>query len=410
MKASAYLILLTARKKKNGKYPVKIRVVFQRAYKDYRTGLDLTEDEFSQANLPKPKKEYRGIAVKLNDIKTKMDLTIESLKVFTFKKFETAFWGPSFKQENLFGIYQEYINNVLAEERIKTATSYTTAMNSLRRFSPKVSILDIDHVFLKQYHSFLEKEGKSLSTIGIYMRSLRAVYNYAISKRIISKNEDYPFVRSRYTIPGASNIKKALTKEEIRLLFDFETIPGTFMDRAKDFWILSYLCNGINFKDIALLQWKNIDGDMIRFVRQKTRRSSQGNLKIISCHINKKVFGIIEKWSDGPKISEALIFNIVDSSDSLATQQKKIDQFIQNTNKNLKKICSAVGIKKPVTTYYSRHSAATILMKEGASVEQISDALGHSSILTTQKYLDTFSDLNKKKLSIALNPYNLQNE
>jgi integrase/recombinase XerD len=405
MKPSAYLVLLTVRKKKDGKYPVKVRVVYQRAYRDFKTGLDLTEEEFEQANSPKPKREHRLVASKLNEIKSKMEETIKSLKIFTFQKFEDSFYGIGLRPSGLYGIYQEYIDNVKAEERIKTATNYKTAMNSLQKFAPKILIHDLDPIFLKRYHTFLEQEGKSHSTIGIYMRSLRAVYNYAISKRLIAKGEDYPFVRGKYTIPGSSNIKKALTKEEIRLLFEYETIPGTFVDRAKDFWLLSYFCNGINFKDIALLKWKNVDGDMLRFVRQKTKRSSQGNPKIISCYLNENVKAIIEKWSDGPRRSDDFIFDIVEPQDTLVIQQKKIDQFIQNTNKNLKRICKAIGINKPVTTYYSRHSAATVLLREGASVEQISDALGHSSILTTQKYLDSFSDAKKKQLSSVLNSF-----
>jgi len=46
MKATAYLILATRHRKKSGKFSVKVRVVFQRISKDFKTGLDLTEDEY----------------------------------------------------------------------------------------------------------------------------------------------------------------------------------------------------------------------------------------------------------------------------------------------------------------------------------------------------------------------------
>jgi integrase len=38
---------------------------------------------------------------------------------------------------------------------------------------------------------------------------------------------------------------------------------------------------------------------------------------------------------------------------------------------------------------YSRHSAATALLQGGASVADIRDILGHSSIATTSRYIST---------------------
>jgi hypothetical protein len=57
MKPSAFLILATRHKKKSGKYPVKVRVVFQRITKDYKTGLDLTEDGYKNAMVERPKRD-----------------------------------------------------------------------------------------------------------------------------------------------------------------------------------------------------------------------------------------------------------------------------------------------------------------------------------------------------------------
>jgi integrase/recombinase XerD len=410
MKPSSYLVLLTVRQKRNGKYPVKLRITHQRLYRDYKTGIDMTEEEFNEANSPKPRKQFRHLAITLNEVKSKANKIIGSLKVFTYQKFEDAYYGHISTVSDLYSIFKEYVEVAHKEDRIKTAMSYQTAANSLKIFSPKATIHDVDAAFLKKYHAYLESKGKSTSTIGIYMRSLRAVYNYAISKGMIQKNNDYPFVRSKYIIPSSTNIKKTLSANEISKLLKHPCADKSFADRSKDFWLFSYLCNGINFKDIALLKKKNIDGNMLRFVREKTKRTSQSNQKMISCYLSDESKEIIEKWGkESGGNGEDYIFDIVSESDTPEIKQKKIDQFVQVTNKNLKRICKAVGIDKPVTTYYSRHTAATTLKRSGASILEIQEALGHSTPVITQKYLDSFEDDTKKELSIKLIK-NLRNE
>jgi integrase/recombinase XerD len=402
MKPSSYITLVTARKKRNGKYPVKVRVVYQRLYHDYRTGIDMSEEDFAQANCAKPRKEFRVAATQLNDLKSKINKILGGLKIFTFQKFEDAFYGQTHVTPDLYSIFTEYITSLHKEGRIKTAVSYQTAANSIKAFNPKLSIFDVNETFLKNFHAHLLSNGKSLTTIGIYVRSLRVIYNYAISLGIIKRDEEYPFVRNKYVIPASKNIKKSLNPDEVRKIIQFPCTDRSYSDRAKDFWMFSYLCNGINFKDIALLRWKNIDGDMIRFVREKTKRTSQASQRVISCYITEDVRSIINKWGSTEKNSKDFIFSIVDEDDDDQERQKKIDQFVQNTNKNLKRICKAAGVDKPVTTYYSRHTAATTLKRAGVGILQIQEALGHSSSLVTQKYLDSFEDESKKELAKLL--------
>ena len=71
-------------------------------------------------------------------------------------------------------------------------------------------------------------------------------------------------------------------------------MEGTFEDRSKDFWMFSYFCNGINFRDLAKLKYKNIDGEMLRFIREKTKKTSQGNQHAISCYLSEETKSIIK--------------------------------------------------------------------------------------------------------------------
>lgn len=66
-------------------------------------------------------------------------------------------------------------------------------------------------------------------------------------------------------------------------------------------------------------------------------------------------------------------------------------------NDRLKKLCSANNLEEvKLTTYWARHTYASLLKESGESIELIRELLGHSDIKTTESYLKRF-DLKKKK-------------
>lgn len=405
MKPNVFLHLYKARIKSNGKYPLKVRVVYLREYHDYKTGIDLTEEEFISIRKPNPPKKLRGVAQSLNNIETKYLSIIKNLNIFTFERFEEMFHGNIKDQSNIYPFFDDYISELKAEGRIKTAISYNTTMNAFKRFhKEKLAFYDITPSFLRRFDKWMEEKGKSSSTTGIYIRSLRTIYNLGINKKVISK-EEYPFGKGKYVIPASRNVKKALTLGEISAFYNYQTVPGSSEDMAKDFWMFSYLCSGINFKDIATLKWRNIDGDMLRFIRAKTKRANQGNQIIISCFLTPRAKEILYKWSNKLTQEDEYIFKILSKDDTQEKQMKKIDQFIKNTNKYTKRISKSLGIDKNVTTYFSRHSAATILKRTGASPMEIQESLGHQNLATTMKYLDSFDDNLKVDLANSLNNF-----
>ncbi|MDP4251621.1 MAG: site-specific integrase [Bacteroidota bacterium] len=399
---TVHLQLMVRREKKDGTYPVKIRVVYQRLYHDYRTGIDLTEETFKNAMSEKCKEPFRKTRAKLDAVKVKADKIIEDLKPFTFPKFESEFYGRVKDASDIYPVFQDYIDKLRQEGRLKTATGYQTAMNSFKKFDRTLGFYDITADWLKKYQRWLIEDGNSETTVGIYTRYLRAIFNQAISIGILKKDETYPFGKRQFIIPAGKNVKKALTLKEVKSIIDYDAVPGSPEDKARDFWMFSYLCNGINFKDIAMLRQKNIDGDMLRLVRSKTRNSTRANQSVISIFLSRSAKDIIKKWKNKKKNGEEYLFDILSIDDDVAQDQAKIDQFIKITNKYMKRICEELVLGKVITTYYARHSAATILKKSGASVEQIREALGHQSTGTTQKYLDSFDDDTKKELAKAL--------
>src|SRR5438093_12611442 len=73
---------------------------------------------------------------------------------------------------------------------------------------------------------------------------------------------------------------------------------GATLKKALDFWLLSYLCNGMNFADIIALKPQNIDGNCLHFIRQKNRNTKKKDLRPIRVGLNPKAKDIIERWKN----------------------------------------------------------------------------------------------------------------
>ena len=73
-------------------------------------------------------------------------------------------------------------------------------------------------------------------------------------------------------------------------------------------------------------------------------------------------------------------------------KQNRIHKSRDKENEVLKILGKRLGIESNITTYFDRHSFASVLKKSGVNIALISEALGHSDLATTQIYLDSFDN------------------
>lgn len=412
IKPTIVTVLDTRRIKKTDRYPVKLRITFLKEQKYYPIGYDMKEDEYEAIKsdikfkqLPlKKRRMLQDIKIKCDAQVVKANDVLNKLPVFSFDLFERKFLTGLHSNDSVYLYYEKIIEKLKSERRIGTATSYNTSMNSLKKFSPKLFFRDVTVLFLNDYENWILSEGRSSTTVGIYLRPLRAVLNQAIEDGEFLR-ELYPFGKRRYQIPASRNIKKALTLEEVGKIVRFQAAPGTWWEKARDMFVFSYFANGMNIKDILRLKYSNIDGEYIRFTRAKTYRTNRANNTPVIFHLSKELLDIIGRFGN-PKIpSSNFIFPVLGDDMTPEKEMADVQQFTQMVNKYLKKIASEVGIDKNITTYFARHSFATVLKKHGMSPLFISESLGHSSLKTTQNYLDSFEDEQKKEIADVLRKY-----
>jgi integrase/recombinase XerD len=244
----------------------------------------------------------------------------------------------------------------------------------------------------------------SYSSIGLYMRNIRTIFNQAISKKIISA-ELYPFGKGKYVPPSSKKAKKALSIETIEKIYNYKSDNPEVL-RAKDMWLFAYFANGLNVKDIAFLKYENIKDGMLSFIRAKTKHSTKENIQTIEIFITEDIQRIINKWGRKPQRPKSFIFDILHPA-LLSDLQiyRDINQAVRTTNKYMKRLSEDLKLERVPTTNFARHSFSTVLKRAGVPIEMISEQLGHTSIRTTQIYLDSFESGQKREITKYLTSF-----
>ena len=412
------IFLDTRRELKNGKYPVKLRVYTSSPKKQklYSTVFEYSEKDFQSIwATVKTRNDYKQAKAELQAVEAKANLTAKELTPFTFEQFEKKLYRKAGEGENIIYQYGLIIIELKENEQLGTASTYELALKSLKEFTAykkkkekedinRLMFSEVTAKWLEDFQKYMTNPPKiedapkkrSLTTVSMYLRTLRTVFNKAIENKEISA-EIYPFGIGKYEFPSVRNVNKAFNKDQLRQLMDAK--PNTQeQQKAKDFWFFSYTCNGMNIKDIALLKYKDLQVDSLKFFRAKTIRTAKKNLKEVQVVLTEYAKKIIEKYGNEDKSAHNLICPILSEKNGAEANHKAIKNFTKSINQNLKTLAINNGLTSEVSTYWARHSFATNAIRNNASMEFVSEALGHTDLKTTQSYFAGFEDENKKEV------------
>lgn len=366
---------------------ISICVTHLRQKKYYPTAISATPAEFDRATTGKRKSEAeKDLLRRINTFLEKANEAANALPVFTFPLFEELYLNNREAADSIAFAFDKYIDELKEQKRIGTAVSYQCAKGSLEKFKAGLKFADITPALLRKYENWMNDNGSTQTTVGIYLRSLRTIFNRASVDRAL-----YPFgeKKGKYSIPTGRNIKKALNIGEISKIYHYQPANGSTAEMARDYWLFLYLCNGMNVKDFCFLKQQNIDGDILKFQREKTKRSKKEQLPTV-VSLKPEAKAVVKKWGQHSINPEAYIFPHLRKGMTATEERQVVQQLTKTINKYMKRIAKELEINKPITTYFARHSFATILKNSGVSVEFISEALAHSSQQTTKSYLSGF--------------------
>lgn len=372
--AKASIIFDTRRPLANGKYPVRIRIYHKSAFFIY-TGVEINKEAWSNNEVNSKDKLHKtkntriiSKLAKVSNILLALETSGELRRLSNAQLRKRIEGSTTTEINTLIDYFHECINTKIKK---RTQEIYQQTIVKIEEFTPTVTIEDVDINWLQQFELYLIKQGIAINTVGIHLRNIRAVFNHCLDNEYISH---YPF--RKFKIKKEKTPKRSLTIEQLRILKDYPC--EKHLERYRDIFMLSFYLIGINMIDI--LYAKKIVNGRLEYRRAKTSR-------LYSIKVPPEAMKIINKYR-----GKEYLINIMDTYSDHKS-------FISQINKYLKRIgpveIIGQGGKKKVTplfpelsTYWARHTWATIAASLDIPKETISHALGHGNDTVTDIYID----------------------
>lgn len=264
--------------------------------------------------------------------------------------------------------YPRAIKFIESKDKPRTKDIYNATLRRIQAHCPKYDTLrfcDITPDWLREFDKFLMQTSPSRNARNIHFRNIRSIFNDAIDDEVTNY---YPF--RRFKIRPEATAKRSLSIEQLAKLFLHQ--PEEYAERYLDMFKLMFYLIGINTADLTALT--SINNGRIEYHRAKTNR-------LYSIKVEPEAMEIINKYRGDERLI-GFFGNYV----SYLSFGRLMNKALHAIGKELD------GKKKDkiysgLTTYWARHSWATIAAELDIPKETIAKALGHSDRDVTDVYI-----------------------
>lgn len=244
-----------------------------------------------------------------------------------------------------------------------TREVYDRTVKALTAFDASIderSFNDINRAYLERFERHC-RDTMTINSIAILLRNIRTVFNKAIDD---GKTDFYPFRALK--IKQEETRKRALTAEQLAWILNLLPLPG--YEEARDIFMLSFYLIGINLADLLAAKKTSVKNGYLNYRRAKTGR-------LYSVKIEPEAADLIRKYAGKS--------HLVNGLERYATE----NSYLSKINKRLKYLGCPRGKRGKIlgegqfpdlSTYWARHTWATIAYEIGVPVDIIGQALGHS--------------------------------
>lgn len=356
----------------DGTYPLLLQAFLGGHRVRIRTDLYLQEAEWDEnrqvSKIPKDR-EREG---RVNAVLSKMRARVEELffearmtgAVLSPKKFlEEVDNRPAL--DLLASFVEKEIEKEKADKEASTVKQYVSTLKHLRAYQPAATFADVSFEFVQGFDRHMRKAGIGDNARAKYHAVLRKFLLLAILKR---RRVENPYLE--FKVRSVEVARVWLSVEEVNALTKLyqSKALGEQLHRALRQFLFQVVTS-VRVSDVHLLTKDDIEGDMLVFSPQKTKRLR----KVVKIPLSKLAKQLIAEGGG----KGGLLFDVPADA---------------TTNQRLKEVGKAVGLKKVLTTHVGRHTFGFLYLLMGGKVEELREIMGHSKLETTQIYTHTDHD------------------
>ena len=351
------------------------------------TGLQTTE-KFSGMIFPKSDKSAKAKTARLaslyadveNYVLSHPNDTVEELK----DHLKEVINGAKKSDTSSFVCYIRKIAET--KGRYNTQRNYERVARAIEIYDKDCTFESVDKKWIVSYIDHERRKGRKDNGIQTDIQILKFVFNRAIEDEITDK---FPF--RGVSVKKEQTKKRCLSLEQLRAIRDFKLTGKKAMYR--DCFMLSFYLIGINISDLLFLPKTSLKNGRIIYKRNKTG-------KLYDIKVEPEAMEIIERHKSRKKDR---LLSFLEEGDATIT-----NTFANNLTRHLRTIgekerhsyyVTVHPIEEGITSYWSRHTWATMASELDIPMEVIGRSLGHS--LWDNAVTSTYIKYDTKKIDEA---------
>lgn len=285
--------------------------------------------------------------------KTGEPLSIEELRTF-LEGTDTVVQSISFLK---------FMDEKIKERRVRLSTIQThlVIFRALKKFGKIKAFRDLTRQNIIKWDAYAHSRCKSDSSCYNYHKILKIYINEAIAEGHLEHN---PYNTLRFS-RGQEADRRYLTKSELKRIED-TVINDACLNRVRDLFVFACY-TGMSYGDISAFDFSNVveNNGVFQLSARRVKTNTQYKITLL-----RKPMQILEKYN----YKLPIISN-------------------QKYNLYLKAVSALCDIKANLTSHVARHTfATTVTLANGVRIEVISKMLGHTNIVTTQRYAKIFQE------------------
>ena len=296
---------------------------------------------------------------------------------FSLAKLKDWYNGISDDNATIYSIWDEIIQAKRDEGKAGTARCNVDVRNRfISNMGKEVVFCDIDQKFIQKWVKVMEKKGLCITTIGISLRTFRAIVNVCIDRKLIKGNTKEMFKDSGYN-KMESRKTDFLDVSTMRQLYEFwekgeakdENGNELYTLREKNalfrylgLFLFMYLGDGQNLADTLRLEYDGwyfaTHGKQLRFLRHKTKERNKDASEVIF-PITPEIKKILDRYANEPKQGQR-VFPIMKQFISPEKEIWVIQRYNRYIREYMAKVAKLLNMEQLPTSTWARHSLRQI--------------------------------------------------